>query len=198
MAMSRDWDDELAKLRHIADELRTTFAVEGYTIDRGLNANEAFEDGQAVRSTMIRKIAHRAATRGAQAVGLDCDKIAGGGREIDDYVGNILKHHRVLRITEWDDFERPKVLASSPAILEFDSGQIWREERHLFGYEVGPLNTIETVVTAKILDIDGDAPGFLILGPVTHLEPVGIGPLGFQPADEDLDDDSDEGRDAGS
>lgn len=196
--MSLPSDAERLRLDAIALDLRETFAERGHHVDTALEADPAFDSGDA-RSALMRALVKETLGRAASIVGgVAYQSVNGSGREL---VGE--RHrYRVRKATRNASGDLVITASSESSLGVEEEPSLFPLEQWVFGWIPDGDGLIAEVFVAEVLGIaSGSGPGQLILG---HALPLGGGtPFGggFTPSEEDLDlgeDDEDTSGAAGA
>lgn len=205
LRMSRPNQAEFEQLDCLADDLRESYSERSYRVDSALALDAGFDTGDA-RSALERGLVLNSLAVGCGLLGVDFRTANGSGRELRFEGALVDRRYRVRRARRLADGEIVVHVSSDaslatnpddPAELSlFDDAVV---DDWAFLWLLAPdRRTIQEVLAAEVTGYTEGRPGRLKFGIVRALGTVqDPTPLGFRPAEEDLDlgddDESDEG-----
>jgi hypothetical protein len=179
-------------MHQLADEIRETFEDRGWKIEKATQLDPAFNKTCRSRSSLGRDLVLDAIEEATTRIGLGCQSVSGGGRDVIDLVDDVDRRFRVRKAELDSDTGEYEIISTSDSILvitDSEPDSLIPAERWVLGYTTDGDGMIVDIFAARVLGITDSAVPRLRLGAAMLLG-VGHTPTlpsghGFQPAMED-------------
>lgn len=194
--MSRPSDEEIAKLRAVAQEIHDSGDESGYLVGVATSQHRAFAKSQRPASALERELFLDAARRAGSREGLYIEEES-GGLDLVAVAGTKLRKYRVKRGARTADGEYRFVCGAGSSLLTAETNGLITEERWILGYLSSDDHTVDEVIAAEVIGHIGDGPVTLLLGTIITLSRTPT-PGGFKSTNEGLDGFGDAATDTGT
>lgn len=182
----------MKRMHQLADEIRETFEDRGWKIEKATQLDPAFSKTRRSRSSLGRDLVLDAIEEATTRIGLGCQSVSGGGRDVINLVDGADRRFRVRKADIDPDTGEYDIICTSDSILvitDAEPDSLILTERWVLGYTVDDEGMVVDIFAGRVLGITEDAVPRLRLGTVTLLgisgTPTPPSGRGFQPADED-------------
>jgi hypothetical protein len=184
----------LAKLNEVAAEVLEHSAADAYTVDKALDANEAFRQDGTVVSPARRAIVREAAVRAGSVAGLSPNRVAGGAVELIAADDTTLRYFRIKSAVPQEDGTYRVVAGAGSTLLQMPENDgvlaLW-EERWILGCVWADDHTLDEFFAAEVLgpySVTTSGPVQLELGRIYQLTGLPTPPDFESDEDDDLGD----------
>jgi len=129
----------MKRMHQLADEIRETFEDRGWKIEKATQLDLAFRKTRRSRSSLGRDLVLDAIEEATTRIGLGCQSVSGGGRDVIDLVDGTDRRFRVRKADIDPETGEYDIICKSDSILvvtDTEPESLIPTERWVLGYTV--------------------------------------------------------------
>src|SRR4051812_3797394 len=107
----------MRRMHQLADEIRETFDDRGWKIEKATQLDSAFSRTSRSRSSLGRDLVLDAIEEATTRIGLGCQSVSGGGRDVIDLDDNVDRRFRVRKADIDANTGEYEIISTSESIL---------------------------------------------------------------------------------